>query len=90
MSGWYLRQDMLAYLAFVSSQLANVKVLVVTREDHRRLQTDAELAGLDAGRLVLVRATFEEMPWLIRLMDCGLFFIRPTFSKKGLIASRPI
>lgn len=88
MSGWYLRQDMLAYLAFVSSQLANVKVLVVTREDHHCLQTDAELAGLDSGRLVLVRATFEEMPRLIRLMDCGLFFIRPTFSKKGSAATK--
>ena len=88
MSGWYLRQDMLTYLAFCSSQLANVKVLVVTREDHEQLQTDAELAGLDARRLVIVRATFEEMPSFIRLMDCGLFFIRSSFSKKGSAATK--
>ena len=88
MSGWYLRQDMLTYLALCSSQLANVKVLVLTREDHIQLQTDAELAGLDANRLVLVRATFEEMPAFIRLMDCGVFFIRPTFSKKGSAATK--
>lgn len=88
MSGWYLRKEMLAYLALFASQVANVKVLVVTREDHHCLQTDAALAGLDAGRLVLVRATFEEMPSFVRLMACGLFFIRPTFSKKGSAATK--
>ncbi len=88
MSGWYLREDMLAYLAFLSSQLANLKVLVVTREDHDHLQADAESAGLDSSRLVFARATFEEMPRFIRLMDCGLFFIRPTFSKKGSAATK--
>ena len=88
MSGWYLRQDMLEYLALCASQLANVKVLVVTREDQDQLQADAELAGLDLDQLVLVRAAFEEMPAFIRLMDCGVFFIRPTFSKKGSAATK--
>ncbi|RZP28559.1 hypothetical protein EVA25_02970 [bacterium] len=88
MSGWYLRQDMLSYIALCASQLANVKVLVVTREDHDQLQADAKLVGLDSDRLVLVRATFEEMPTFIRLMDFGLFFIRSTFSKKGSAATK--
>ena len=88
MSGWYLRQDMLSYLALCASQLTNVKVLVVTREDHDQLRADAVLAGLDSEQLVIVRATFEEMPLFIRLMDCGVFFIRPTFSKKGSAATK--
>ena len=79
---------MLEYLALCASQLANVKVLVVTREDHDQLHADAVLAGLDSEQLVLVRATFEEMPAFIRLMDCGVFFIRPTFSKKGSAATK--
>jgi glycosyltransferase involved in cell wall biosynthesis len=88
LSNWYLRDRTLAYLAWLSRRFEKMKALVVTREDHDRLREDAIRAGLPVDRLVLTRASFEEMPALIRLMDVGLAFIRVCFSKRASAATK--
>ncbi len=88
MSNWYLRTAMLEYLAYFVRELGRASILIVTREDHERLRADARAAGIANERLVLVRAPFEEMPNYLRLMDIGLFFIQPHFSKKGSAATK--
>lgn len=88
LSNWYLREAMLQYLAFLASRLDNVKVLIVTREDHDRLRNDAVQAGLQPSQVVLTQAEFSAIPDYIRLIDAGLFFIRACFGKKGSIATK--
>jgi glycosyltransferase involved in cell wall biosynthesis len=88
MSNWYLREETLSYLAWLSRTFDRMKALVVTREDHARLRADALRAGLPADRLVLTRASLDEMPALLRLMDVGVFFIRECFSKRASAATR--
>jgi glycosyltransferase involved in cell wall biosynthesis len=88
LSNWYLREETLSYLAWLSTRLERMKVLIVTREDHDRLRADAVRAGVPADRLVLTRAPFAEMPALIRLMDVGVFFIRACFSKRASAATK--
>lgn len=88
LSNWYLREAMLQYLAFLASRLDNVKVLIVTREDHDRLRNDAMQAGLQPSQVVLTQAEFSAMPDYIRLIDAGLFFIRACFGKKGSNATK--
>lgn len=88
MSNWYLRQPMLDCLAYLRSHLDNVKILVVTREDHEQLRSDARAAGLQDDQLIITRAAFSAMPAYLRLMDLGLFFINPCFSKKGSSATK--
>jgi glycosyltransferase involved in cell wall biosynthesis len=82
-SNWYLRLPMLDYLAWMTEVFEEVTVLIVTQEDHDRLGRDAIAAGVPPGRLRITRAAFADMPDHLRLMDVGLFFIKPTFSKKG-------
>lgn len=88
LSGWYLRQDTLAYLAFLMGKFPRASVLFVTREDHFRLKADAISAGLPEKRVRLERANFDEMPDYLRLMGLGVFFIRPCFSKKASAATK--
>jgi glycosyltransferase involved in cell wall biosynthesis len=88
LSNWYLREETLSYLAWLSTKFETMKALIVTREDHDRLRADAVRAGLPSDRLVLTRAPFEEMPALIRLMNVGVFFIRVCFSKRASSATK--
>ena len=87
-SAWYLRQAMLEYLAYLTQSLERAKILIVTQEDHEKLRADALRAGIPKEQWVLVRASFAEMPEYVRLMDLGVFFIKPCFSKKGSCATK--
>jgi glycosyltransferase involved in cell wall biosynthesis len=88
LSNWYLRQDTLAYLAWLAKRTDRMKALIVTRDDHDLLRADAARAGLPPERLVVVRASFDEVPALMRLMDAGVFFIRVCFSKRASAATK--
>lgn len=88
MSNWYLREPMLDYLAFLLRRINRLKVLAVTGEDHEALRDHAQRRGVSPDRLVLTRTTFSQMPDMFRLMDVGMFFIKPVFSKKGSAATK--
>lgn len=88
MSNWYMRHEMLRYLAYLTRLLDHTRVLIVTREDHHELEHDAERAGIPPGRLALAKADFNDMPLFIRLFDAGVFFIRPVLSKRGSAATK--
>jgi glycosyltransferase involved in cell wall biosynthesis len=88
MSSWYLRRPMLDYLAYLMAIFDTLIALAVTHEDHEALRRDAVGAGVPADRLRITRAHFSAMPDHLRLMDLGLFFIKPVFSKKGSAATK--
>ena len=88
LSNWYLRDETLRAMSAVAARLPRAKVLLVTREDHARLQADAGRAGIAADRLVLTHADFAAMPDHVRLIDLGVFFIAPTPSKRGSAATK--
>ncbi len=87
MSNWYLRTEMLRYLAYLSKSTQALRVLIVTREDHKTLRRDAVASGVPDA-MVLTRASFSEMPRYMSLFDAGLFFIRPTLSKRASAATK--
>jgi glycosyltransferase involved in cell wall biosynthesis len=88
MSGWYMRSEMLQFLALVVRASTRVRVLIVTREDHAELRRDCETAGIPPDRLIIRRARFADMPRMISLFDAGVFFIRPSMSKRGSAATK--
>lgn len=88
LSNWYLRAETLRYIALLTRALPRVRVLFVTREDHAVLRRDAEAAGIPADAMVMTAAAFGDMPAHVRLMDLGVFFIKPCFSKTGSAATK--
>ena len=88
MENWYLRREMLAGLAAIVASAPDWHALIVTRDDHDRLRADLSAAGVPAARVTLTRASFAEMPRYLRLCDAALFFITPTFSKRGSAATK--
>lgn len=88
MSNWYMRHEMLRYLARAAHVLDRTRILIVTREDHEALRRDADAADMPRDRLVLTRADFADMPRFTRLFDAGVFFIRPARSKSASAATK--
>jgi glycosyltransferase involved in cell wall biosynthesis len=88
LSNWYLRDETLAYLAWLCRRMPRASVLMVTREDHDRLREDARRAGIPDAKLTVTAASFDDMPRVIRMMDVGVFFIRPCFSKRASAATK--
>lgn len=84
----YLREETLRYFAYLTRAMDELKILLVTRDDHAQLRRDAADAGLDWSRLVLASADFADMPALVRLFDAGVFFMKPVFAQKGSAATR--
>ena len=88
MGNWYMREEMLHYLAHLTRSLKGVRILIVTRDDQVELKRDAQAAGIPAGRLAITKAPFTDMPRYMRLFDAGVFFIKPTLSKRGSAATK--
>jgi glycosyltransferase involved in cell wall biosynthesis len=88
MSNWYMRAEMLRFLAQLAQSAAMVRILIVTREDHDLLRRDAVAAGVPEAQLVITTAVFADMPRFTRLFDAGVFFIRPSLSKRASAATK--
>jgi glycosyltransferase involved in cell wall biosynthesis len=88
MSNWYMRTEMLQYLAHIARSIERSRILIVTREDHGAVRRDAEAAGVPPASLVMTAARFAEMPKFTSLFDAGVFFIRPSLSKRGSAATK--
>lgn len=88
MGNWYLRQEMIDCLGVFATSWPELRFLLVTRDDAVALRTDLERAGVPGDRLAITRAGFEDMPQHVRLLDAGLFFIKPTFAKRASAATK--
>jgi glycosyltransferase involved in cell wall biosynthesis len=88
MSNWYMRDEMLAYLSLVARSLEGTRIVLVTREDHEMLRRSAEAAGILPQALVITSARFSDMPRFASLFDVGVFFIRPSLSKRASAATK--
>jgi glycosyltransferase involved in cell wall biosynthesis len=88
MGNWYLRQEMIDCLGVFATSWPELRLLLVTRDDAVALRTDLERAGVAGDRLAITRSGFEDMPQHVRLLDAGLFFIKPTFAKRASAATK--
>jgi glycosyltransferase involved in cell wall biosynthesis len=88
LSNWYLREQTLAYLAWLGTQIDDLQFLMITREDHATLRRDAMQAGIPEARLTITAVEFRDMPVAMQRLDLGVFFIRPCFSKLASAATK--
>jgi glycosyltransferase involved in cell wall biosynthesis len=85
LGGWYLAQEMFACFAAWRAHQP-MTFLVVTQDEAARVFALAAGAGLAPEDVRVRGAGRAQVPHLVQLMDVGLFFIRPCYSK---LASSP-
>ncbi|MEI7803064.1 MAG: glycosyltransferase [Bacteroidota bacterium] len=84
---WYLCDDMLQFFSRLLKQIPTAKFLFITPEEKEFVIAKARVQNIPIENLVILRASRNEMPLLLKCCDASIFFIKPSFSKK---ASSPV
>ncbi len=79
----YMISELLDCFIIIKQQVPNAKMLFIINNDSEGVQAMANEKGISANDIVIHSAPREQMPLYISLMDYGIFFITPTFAKKG-------
>jgi glycosyltransferase involved in cell wall biosynthesis len=80
---WYMLPEMLEFFKHFSDKTEDSKFLFVTPESETTILLEAEKFGLDKTKLIVTRCLHHEVPLYVSLFDLGIFFIRPSYSKKA-------
>jgi glycosyltransferase involved in cell wall biosynthesis len=81
LGGWYQDTEMARFAAKLQALRSDLTWVVLSHTGPERVDAVARAAGVK--RVVLRKATPEDMPRLLQAGDVGVSFIRPCFSKKG-------
>ena len=84
---WYLCDEMLQFFSRLLKKIPSAKFLFITPEAKDFVITKARAQNIPIESLVILKATRNEMPLLLKCCDASIFFIKPSFSKK---ASSPV
>lgn len=80
---WYMLEEMLLFFKKQHDSNKNLKFLFVTKEPFEEIKSVARKIDLELSSLIYASTSYRYVPLHIKLMDWGIFFIRPTFSKKA-------
>ncbi len=80
---WYMLDEMLDFFKILLSSKPSARFLFVTNEPVSSIINAAIKKTIPLESIIVTHASRNEMPLLISLMNISIFFIRPTFSKKG-------
>ncbi len=80
---WYLGNEMMQQFKRLNEMDLFNKFLWVTKEDPERIYELAENNGIDRGKIIVKSANRKEMPLYLSTFDLGIFYIKPSFSKKA-------
>ena len=80
--GWYASDEMMDFVATVREVLADVCLLVLTKDSHHRFMEAAAKRGID-DILILHEVPWRSMPEHLSAADVGLSFVRSLPSKKA-------
>jgi glycosyltransferase involved in cell wall biosynthesis len=84
--GWYLINEMLAFIKVIKQTVPNVVFLCLTKEPQQEVLRHLQANGLDASDVVIKFANRAALPLYLSLSNLSVFFIRNTYSK---ISSSP-
>jgi glycosyltransferase involved in cell wall biosynthesis len=80
---WYDIDSMLDFFKIFKDQKADAKLLILSRDQRDFIEDKLEEKGIGEGSYEIISAKREEMVENMSIIDGGLFFIKPTFSKKA-------
>lgn len=80
---WYELDEMLAFFSHWLKQNPQALFLFITKEPQQMIHEAARKAGVGADRLRIFSVPRAQVPALLALSNCGLFFYKQTFSRKA-------
>ena len=83
---WYMFDMVLDCLAVLLRIRTGARLLILNRGDHEFIKSALQNKAIPLNRIDLRSAAYHQVPGYMKMMNAGVFFIRPTFSK---VASSP-
>jgi glycosyltransferase involved in cell wall biosynthesis len=84
----YLMDEMMQLFKRLLIRRSNAKFLIVANNDHHLAINAARKAGLDEDKLIVLKASKEEVPYFISLFNLSAFFYFNNFSRKACSPTR--
>lgn len=80
---WYMLDEMLAWFKVFLEYEKNAIFLFVTPDSPEPVYEKAKNLNIETDKIIVQEAKREEVPLYLSLMHASLFFIKPSYSKKG-------
>ncbi len=81
--GWYLVDEMMQFCKMLSDKIPATKLLFISPHRHEEIKLAAEKAGIEANKIIIKKASRQQVPLLLSLSQYSVFFIRPCYSKQS-------
>lgn len=85
---WYMLDEMLDFFKALLKKMPDSKFLFITKENPVLIYDKALERDIDKNSLRVYSADRKEVPVLLSLINYGIFFIKPSYSKKASSATK--
>jgi glycosyltransferase involved in cell wall biosynthesis len=82
-SNWYNFDQVLEYFKEALLIEKNSKLMIINRNEHSYILSRINFFKIPLKKIILKSSNYSNIPKLINQMSVGIFFIKPTFSKKA-------
>jgi glycosyltransferase involved in cell wall biosynthesis len=79
----YLTDEMFDVFTVLLEKKPSAKFLIVANNDHHLAEQAAKRKGIDSSKIILLKGSKEDIPYLIAQSDLSIFFIIPSFAKQA-------
>ncbi len=83
---WYLLDEMIEFFKILKQKVNNAHFFLLLNNEQELART--QLIKQEVSDFTITSSTYQEMPEYLNLADFGLFFIKPSFSKKSSCATK--
>ncbi|MGE3260745.1 MAG: glycosyltransferase [Bacteriovoracia bacterium] len=85
---WYCIEEMMSLFQKIQARTPTAKFLLITPDAPKLILAAAAKCEVAASAIVVVAADRREVPGLLSMVDVGIFFIRPCYSKISSSATK--
>ncbi|MFT7233075.1 MAG: glycosyltransferase involved in cell wall biosynthesis [Cyclobacteriaceae bacterium] len=85
---WYLLKEMLLYFKQFAKESPGSYFLFVTKDDPIVIWSKVKELGLESSQIIISSASRKEVPLYLSIASLGIFFIKPSYSKKASSATK--
>lgn len=81
--GLYLTKEMMHFCKVISDKIPAAKFLFISPGRHKEIADTAGKHNISAQKLIIVKASRNEVPLFLSVSNFSVFFIKPCFSRKS-------